>query len=174
MRGLVRSMLIVAAGALFLTACGRRQEGRAPYLPLAAIERTYGALVSAGNHPTADQHGTGERVGLFLDAAGTVWGLPIAIGADGSVSACAPDGLRNGRVTDGLPPGWTIVGSTNGPTGWRGGTGELELLLRDGQGTVRRRSVQGADFPAGPACWAAESPGPPQRLHYYRLAPRAD
>jgi hypothetical protein len=65
-----------------------------------------------------------------------------------------------------------VIGSTNEPTGWRGGTGDLELVLRDKQGTIRWQAVRGGDLPGGPACWAPEIPGPPQQLHYYRLAPK--
>lgn len=62
-----------------------------------------------------------------------------------------------------------MIGSTNQPTGWRGGTGDLELLLRDTQGAIHMQSVLGSELPGEPACWASDSPGPGQRLHYYRL-----
>ena len=174
MKALFGFVLAGCVPVLF-TACGGHREGpRASYLPLAEVERTYGRLISAGNHPTADQHGTGERVGLFEDVTGTVWGLPISIGVDGAVAACAPRGLHNAPVTDGFAGGSTIIGATNGPTGWRGGTGKLELLLRDSGGSIRGQSVDGAAFPDEAACGAPESPGPVQRLHYYRLTPRVD
>ncbi len=153
-------------------ACCRQHHGRqAPYRPIAEVERTYGPLVTAGNHPTVDQHGTGERVGLFQDASGTVWGLPLSVDSTAHVLACAPPALQNARVTGTFDAASIIVGSTNQPTGWRGGSGDLELLLRDKQGTIRWEAVQGADLPGDPACWAPEFPGPPQRLHYYRLVP---
>ncbi len=117
------------------------------------------------------QHGTGERVGLFRDASGEVWGLPLTVAANGTVLACAPPLVRYGRVTDTFPAGATVIGATNEPTGWRGGTGHLELLLRDARGKIERQTVSGARLATGPACWAPESPGPPQQLHYYRLAP---
>lgn len=164
---------VTAIAAIALTACGERQVPRhADYEPLADVEAVYGPLITAGNHPTPGQHGTGERVGLFRDAAsGEVWGLPLTAGTSGGVLACAPPLVRYGKVTDTFPAGDTIIGSTNQPTGWRGGTGDLEILLRDASGKIRWQAVSGASFSPGPACWAPELPGPPQQLHYYRLAP---
>lgn len=163
----------IEIAAMALTACGPKDtRARAPYLPLADIERNYGALITAGNHPTPDQHGTGERVGFFQDASGTVWGLPLSIGPDSAVLACAPTGLRTAKVTGTFSIGSVIVGASNRPTGWRGGTGEMELLLRDRRGDLRWLAVDSAPLAGGPACWAPESPGPPQELHYYRLVPR--
>src|SRR5271170_959718 len=91
-----RSISILAALAAIATgSCAdRRQPERAPYLPLTEIEATYGPLMTAGNHPTPDQNGSGERVGLFRDASGTVWGLPLAAGSNGAVLACAPPQVR--------------------------------------------------------------------------------
>jgi hypothetical protein len=162
----------IGIGAVSFSGCGgRRDREQAAYQPIAEVERTFGPLLSAGNHPTVDQHGTGERVGLFRDASGTIWGLPISVLGNASVMACAPPALQNAKVTDSIDAGSSIVGSTNQPTGWRGGTGDLELLLRDRTGRIRGQSVHGADLPGDPACWAPGSPGPRQRLHYYRLAP---
>lgn len=159
---------------LAFTACGTHHDrARAPYVPLAEVEAAYGPLITAGNQPTQDQNGTGERVGLFRDATGTVWGLPLTVASSGAILACAPPALRNGKVTDTFPTGSAIIGSTNEPTGWRGGTGNLELLLRDSSGTIRWQAIRGGQFHAGPACWAAQSPGPPRQLHYYRLVPAA-
>src|SRR5665213_1419360 len=164
---------IVAIAAMALTACGGGHvQGPAPYVPLAEVESAYGPLITAGNHPTSDQHGTGERVGFFKDANGTVWGFPLVVSATtGAVLACAPPLAREAQVTGTFPAGSTVIGSTNEPTGWRGGTGQLELLLRDSRGKVRWQAVNGADLPAGPVCQAPELPGPQQQLHYYRLAP---
>jgi hypothetical protein len=165
---------LIAIAAMTLTGCGGRSAPeRAPYVPIAAAEGIYGTLITAGNHPTPDQHGTGERIGLFRNASGEVWGLPLMVAASGGVLACAPPMVRNGHVTGTFPAGSTIIGSTNEPTGWRGGTGNLELLLRDARGNIRWQAVSGAPFAAaGPACLAPESPGPPQRLQYYRLTPQ--
>jgi hypothetical protein len=160
--------------AIILTACGKSHDvARAPYLPLSDVEATYGKLITAGNHPTPDQHGTGERVGIFQDATGNIWGLPLTIKSDGTVFACAPERLRDAKITGTIPGSSVVVGSTNEPTGWRGGTGDLELLLRDPQGTIHWQAVHSAALAEGPVCWAPESPGPAQRLQYYRLA-RAD
>jgi hypothetical protein len=171
-----RFLHFIAAGGIALialTACGPQDKrASARYEPLPEIEITYGALITAGNHPTPDQHGTGERVGLFQDSSGTVWGLPIAIGPDHAVLACAPPDLHNAKITGTFPAGSTILGTANQPTGWRGGTGEMELLLRDKRGAIRWLAVASAPIAGNSVCRAPESPGPPQELHYYRLVPR--
>jgi len=162
----------VTAIAVLLTACSApKDRPRAPYVPLAELEVVYGPLITAGNHPTGDQSGTGDRLGLFRDAGGTVWGLPLAIMADDTVVGCAPPAVRDAQVTDSYPAGSTVIGATNEPTGWRGGTGKLELLLRSATGKVQWRAVSGSHIDVGPVCWAQDSPGPKQRLLYYRLAP---
>ena len=162
-----------AFGAILaLMACsGRRDPPRAPFVSLADLERTYGRLITAGNHPTPDQNGTGDRVGFFLDEKGNVWGLPLAMTSAGAVLACAPPALRDAAVTDTYPSGEIIIGSTNEPTGWRGGTGKMELLLRGPRGDIHWRTINGARITSGAVCRAQESPGPPQELRYYRLAP---
>jgi hypothetical protein len=166
----------VIAVAVMLVACGRHDSNRprAAYVPLAQLESVYGRLVTAGNHPTPDQAGTGDRVGLFLDPSGTIWGLPLAVESGGEVLGCAPSELQRAGVTGTYPAGATILGATNQPTGWRGGTGKLELLLRRSDGEIRWSPVSGGQTSDGPVCWAQEQPGPPQRLHYYRLAPAAE
>jgi hypothetical protein len=90
------------------------------------------------------------------------------------VLGCAPNELRRAGVTDTYPIGATILGATNQPTGCRGGTGKLELLLRRSDGEIRWRAVSGGQTSNEPVCWAQELPGPPQPLHYYRLAPAAE
>jgi len=168
-RGLIA---VVASGAIGLASCHRPPETvRAQYLPVAEVERTFGPLIGAANQPTQDQHGNGTRVGLFRDPGGTIWGLPLSVGKDASVLACAPPALRHAEVTDHLAPGSSIAGSTNRPSGWRGGTGDLELLLRDTDGTIRRQAVRGADLPGGLTCGPAERPEFRPPLHYFRLAP---
>jgi len=162
----------VTAIAVILTACSAHKDRpRASYVPLAELEAVYGPLITAGNHPTGDQSGTGDRLGLFRDAGGTIWGLPVAIMADGTVVGCAPPSVHDAPVTDSYPAVSTVIGCTNEPTGWRGGTGKLELLLRDAQGKIQWRAVNGSHIDAGPVCWAQDPPGPKQRLLYYRLAP---
>jgi hypothetical protein len=169
MRRLFTALAIVAIGDI---GCGgRREAAREVYKPLAEAEATYGRLIGAGNRPTAYQHGTGERVGFFLDAQGTIWGLPIRVSSSGAISACAPLSLQASGVTDTFPQGATIIGSTNEPTGWRGGTGDLELLLRNGSQTTHHKRVRGADLGTA-ACSTPQSVKPLEALHYYRLVPK--
>jgi len=162
-------VLIVAV--LFTACSSHKDRPRAPYVALNEIESVFGPLVTAGNHPTANQMGTGDRVGLFRDSAGTIWGLPLTIADNGDVLGCAPYTLRNAPVTDHYPADAEVIGATNEPTGWRGGTGKLELLLREGAGKVEWRSVNGSRIDVGPVCWAQDPPGPKQQLLYYRLTP---
>ena len=158
--------------ALSLTGCGGHPDTpRAQYVPLAQLEGIYGPLITAGNVPTPDQNGTGERLGLFRDTQSTIWGLPVSTEGDGRLVGCAPPAPRDTRITDTYPAGVTVIAATNEPTGWRGGTGKLELLLRDGRGNVHWQAVKGGQIPGAPVCWAKELPGPPPQLNYYRLAP---
>jgi hypothetical protein len=165
-------ILALALCSLTVNSCSRHRDS-APYLKLAEAEARYGRLVTAGNHPTEERNGTGSRVGLFLDHAGEIWGLPLDLGSDGAVLACAPPDLRDAKVTDTLPAGASVIGATNEPTGDHGGTGQLELLLRDADGTVSWRAVRGANLEDGPVCHAPRSPGPVLELQYYRLVPAA-
>ena len=122
---------------------------------------------AGGTEPCSLQ--TGRRAGSH-----TLWGLPLAVAQDGTVLGCAPQALHDAPVTDRLAAEATdIIGATNAPTGWRGGTGRLELLFRDKSGNVQWQAVASGALTAGPACWAQEPPGPRQRLQYYRLAPPA-
>lgn len=155
---------------LLVASCNRQPERpRAAYdVPIAQLERSYGRLITVSNLPTPNQNGTGDRVGLFRDADGTVWGIPLTEGDSGSVLGCAPPALREVPVSDTLPAGTVeIVGAANEPTGWRGGTGKIELLLRDAQGGLRWHPVAAVEIKNGPVCWS-ESP-PAQPLRHYRL-----
>lgn len=97
-----------------------------------------------------------------------MWGIPLTIGDDRGVLGCAPPALREVPVSDTLPADAVeIVGATNEPNGWRGGTGKLELLLRDAQGGLRWHPVASVEIKTGPVCWS-QSP-PEQPLKYYRL-----
>jgi hypothetical protein len=101
--------------------------------------------------PTPDQHGTGDRLGLFKDERGTVWGIPLTIAENGNVLGCAPPMLKDIPVSDTLPADAVeIVGAANKPSGWRGGTGKLELLLRDTQGVLRWHPVSAVEIKSGP------------------------
>src|SRR3954447_14472329 len=106
--------------ALALLSCaGHVHQPRAPYVPLAQLEAAYGRLITAGNHPTPGQNGTGDRLGLFLDTTGTLWGLPLTAAPGGAVLGCAPEALHKAKVTDTYPAGVAILGASNEPTGWR-------------------------------------------------------
>ena len=166
-----RSWQVVAVMVLVLTACSSRKDRpRATYVPVSELERSFGPLVAAGNHPTPNQYGTGDRLGLFRDSKGTIWGIPLVLAADGRVLGCAPPTVHDAPVTDTYPADATVLAATNEPTGWRSGTGKLELLLRDTKGGIQWRSVNGSHIDIGPICWAQEPPGPKQPLLYYRLA----
>ena len=156
---------------LFTACSAHKDRPRAAYAPVAELETEFGPLIAAGNHPTGDQSGTGDRLGLFRDPRGTIWGLPLTVSVNGSVLGCAPPALQHAPITDTYPAETTLVGVTNEPTGWRGGTGKLELLLRDAHGTIQWRPVNGSHIDVGPVCWAQDPPGPRQALLYYRLAP---
>ena len=156
-----------------LIACGTKQQRvRTSYVALENVESTYGKLITTGNHPTPYQNGTGERIGVFLDVHREVWVLPLTFGAKGEVLVCAPPALRNAQVTDRYPAGESIIGTTNEPTGWRGGTGKLELVFRNADGSFRWREIAGRQITDGSSCQGM--PRPSQMLEYYRLAPSAD
>jgi hypothetical protein len=165
------SLAGILIGTIVFGCSGEREPQRAPYVPVQQVEAQYGRLVSTANYPSPDQYGTGERLGIFEDKGGTLWGLPITVDNAGSVRACAPDALRDSPLTDTVPMGM-LVGATNTPTGWRGGTGKLELAMRDAGGQLRWYPLSGRDSTVDPACWAQVPPGPKQRLPYYRVSIR--
>ena len=161
--------LYLLIATLLVASCSKPRQPSAPYVPVSQLEQSYGRLITVANAPTQDQHGTGDLLGLFRDDSGTVWGIPLTIADNGHVLGCAPPMLREVPVSDTLPADEVeIVGAANEPSGWRGGTGKLELLLRDAQGTLRWHSVAAAEVKTGPVCWS-QSP-PEQPLEYYRLA----
>lgn len=169
-KGLARVWIILGTASLLIASPGCEPERpRAAYdVPVAQLERSYGRLVTVSNMPTPDQNGTGDRLGIFRDEGGTFWGIPLTIGSDGSVTGCAPPGLRQVPVSDTLPADTAeVVGAANEPTGWRGGTGKLELLLRDKQGALRWHDVEAVEIKTDPVCWS-QSP-PEQPLKHYRL-----
>src|SRR6185437_15481501 len=101
---------------LLFTACSAKKDRpRAAYVPVAELETEFGPLIAAGNHPTHDQNGTGDRLGVFRDSRGTIWGLPLTVSASGSVLGCAPPALQHAPVTDTYPADTTLVGVTNEP-----------------------------------------------------------
>jgi hypothetical protein len=140
---------------------------RAAYVPISQLEQSFGRLITVANAPTPNQHGTGDRLGLFRDGTGTVWGIPLMINDNGDLLGCAPPKLRELSISDTLSADVEIVGATNEPSGWREGTGKLELLLRDKKGELHWRPVTAGEVKDGPVCWS-QSP-PEQPLPYYRL-----
>ena len=150
------------------TSCSSEDPPRAAYVPVGQLEPTYGRLVSVANSPTPNQNGTGDLMGLFRDDRGTIWGIPLSIGTDGTVLGCAPPRLMDAQVS-GVVPAETveIVGAANEPTGWRGGTGQLGLLLRDERETLRWHFVAPVAVKNGPLCWSQSEPV--QILQHYRL-----
>jgi hypothetical protein len=163
------SLIIVV---LFVSCGGRYERSRANDVALAQLEKTYGKLIAVGNAPTPEQHGTGDRLGLFQDDNGTIWGIPLIINGNDSISGCAPQELRDLPITDTLPSDIAeILGTTNEPSGWRGGTGRLELVFRDSQGMPRWHPVSSAELKTPKLCMT-ESP-PPTPAKFYRLAKSA-
>jgi hypothetical protein len=164
---------VLVTAILPAASCRSPEQPRAAYVPIAQLEQSYGRLITVSNAPTPDQNGTGDRLGLFRDEDGTVWGIPLTVGDNGSVLGCAPPALREAPVSDTLPAdAFEIVGAANEPTGWRGGTGKLELLLRDAEGGLRWHTVAAVEIKTGPVCWS-QSP-PEQPLKYYRLVKAGD
>jgi len=162
-------MLRVIAILCFLSttfSCNSKAP-RAAYVPISQLEQSFGRLITVANAPTPNQHGTGDRLGLFRDGTGTVWGIPLMINDNGDLLGCAPPKLRELSISDTLPADVEIVGATNEPNGWREGTGKLELLLRDNKGELHWRPVAAGEVKGGPVCWS-QSP-PEQPLPYYRL-----
>jgi hypothetical protein len=153
---------------LLFVSCSQPKQAHGNYVPVSQLEQIYGRLITVSNVPTQDQHGTGDRLGIFRDSSGTVWGKPLTIADNGDLLGCAPPMLREFEVTDTLPADAVdIIGAVNQPSGWRGGTGKLELLVRDAQGGLRLHSVASAEVKTGPVCWSQSPPAQP--LKYYRL-----
>ena len=153
---------------LLFVSCNPPKQPPAAYVPISQLEQSYGRLITVSNAPTPDQQGTGDRLGIFQDSGGTVWGIPLTIADNGDLLGCAPPMLREFPVTDTLPADAAdIIGAVNEPSGWRGGTGKLELLIRDAKGGLRLHSVASAEVTTGAVCWS-QSP-PEQPLKYYRL-----
>lgn len=152
-----------------LYGCEGYKRPRSVYnVSITDLEKNYGRLVTASNVPTPDQNGTGDRMGLFRDDSGTFWGIPLSIGEDGSISGCAPPDLREAPVSDTLPANTVeVVGGANQPTPWRGGTGKLELLLRNAQGDLRWHKVEALETKTDSVCWSQSEP--PLLLKHYRL-----
>lgn len=118
------AVAIIIVATLSLVGCqARHDQPSAPYVSLSVAEASYGPLITAGNHPTGNQNGTGERLGFFQDANGSIWGLPLTLTREGATLACAPPALHDAPPTDTYPEGSSIIGAANNPTGFREGTG---------------------------------------------------
>ena len=155
------------AGILLGSSCEPKEPQRAEYLPVAVLEQRYGRLITLANAPTPDQNGTGDLLGFFQDEDGTIWGIPLVANTDSTMLGCAPPGLREASVSDTLPVDLVeIIGAANTPTGWRGGTGELGLVIRNTQGHLHWHLVRSTPV-TGPVC-LSKSP-PLQILRHYRL-----
>jgi|SRR6185437_3671219 len=159
----------LAASMLLLGSCrGAEKRPQVPCVPVSEIEKTYGHLFAVANEPTPNQNGTGDRMVLFRDDNGTIWGIPLAIDESGNVLACAPPALRDAPPSDTIPDSSSeIVGAANEPTGWRGGTGKFGLLLRDSRGQLSWRPVATVELKTGPVCLSQSEPVQP--LIYYHL-----
>ena len=117
-RSLLWAGTILGATLLLFVACRQPEPPAVDYAPIAQLEKQYGRLITVSNSPTPDQNGTGDRLGLFRDDTGTVWGIPLLAGNDGSVLGCAPPLLREVPVSDTLPSDIVeIVGAANEPIG---------------------------------------------------------
>lgn len=137
-------------------------------VPVSQLEKNFGQLITVANIPTNDQNGTGDRLGLFRDESSTFWGIPLTRDSNGNVAGCAPATLNEVPVSDTLPADTVeIVGAANEPTNWRGGTGNLELLLRNEQGNLIWHSVREVETKLEPVCWSQSDPVQP--LPFYRL-----
>ena len=100
-RSLLWAGTILGATLLLFVACRQPEPPAVDYAPIAQLEKQYGRLITVSNSPTPDQNGTGDWLGLFRDDTGTVWGIPLLAGNDGSVLGttqpqCAQSASRAG------------------------------------------------------------------------------
>jgi hypothetical protein len=151
-----------------LSACTEERPLRTFNTSAEDLEKRFGQIIEVANIPTPDQHGTGDKMGLFRDKNGTIWGVPVSVGENQSLVGCAPPELEKVQISDTLPPDTVkIVGATNEPTTWRGGTGEMKLLLRTSQNKLRWHTVKPIDLVTDSVCWSKAKPV--RALKFYRL-----
>ncbi len=169
----IRIYLILVTVLILITSFGcewqKPKKRETTYtVSIAELEKDYGRLVIVANVPTTDQNGTGDRLGLFRDEEDTFWGIPLTRDAEGKVVGCVPASLREVSVSDTFPADTAeILGAADEPTSWRGGTGNLELLLRNKQGGLVWYSVKEVETKLEPVCWSQSDPVQP--LPFYRL-----
>jgi hypothetical protein len=165
--------LFIGLSLIFLTAllsaCEKEPTPPSTYkISAEDLEKRFGEIIEVANIPTPDQHGTGDKMGLFRDKNDTIWGVPVSVGENQSLIGCAPPELETAKVSDTLPSDTVkIVGATNEPTAWRGGTGELKLLLRISQNKLRWHTVKAVSLETDSVCWSKSEPVQP--LKFYRL-----
>ena len=67
--------------SVLLSACSEEPPPRSTYTISAEdLEARFGQIIEVANIPTPDQHGTGDKMGLFRDKNGTFWGVPVSVG----------------------------------------------------------------------------------------------
>jgi hypothetical protein len=165
--------LIIGLSLIFLialfSACKKGPPPPSTYkISAEDLEKRFGQIIEVANIPTPDQHGTGDKMGLFHDNDNTFWGVPVSVGENQNLVGCAPPELEKAPVSDTLPSDTVeIVGATNEPTAWRGGTGELKLLLRTSQYKLRWHTVKALELETDSVCWSKSEPV--QVLKFYRL-----
>jgi hypothetical protein len=153
--------------ALF-SACTEERPRQAYEISAEDLEKRFGKIITVANIPTSSQYGTGNKVGLFRDKDDTFWGIPVSIGENQSLVGCAPPDLDKVQISDTLPSDTVnIVGAANEPTAWRGGTGELRLLIRTSQNKLRWQTVKAVSLETDSVCWSKSDPV--HALEFYRL-----
>lgn len=58
-------LLYLLMATLLVASCNPAKQPQAAYVPISQLEQSYGRLITVSNAPTPQQHGTGDRLGLF-------------------------------------------------------------------------------------------------------------
>jgi hypothetical protein len=74
--GVLLAWSVLVTAILLTASCSHTERPQVGYVPIAQLEQSYGRLITVSNELTPGQHGTGDRLGLFRDEGGTVWGYP--------------------------------------------------------------------------------------------------
>ena len=72
--GVLWAWSVIVTAILLTASCSHTERPQVAYVPIAQLEQSYGRLSTVSNEPTPGQHETGDRLGLFRDERGTVWG----------------------------------------------------------------------------------------------------